>query len=176
MYKPCNYEFENSLNENFFNDLEIEKSLAYKNSDIRKKNNTYNILSQIYSRNKVRDLFNFYVEKNNVEYDMVISTRFDGFLFPINYSLNDVDKTKIYTSSIHCPRFIIPDSFLIIPIEIYLKWFDLYKNCKNIINNTEINKKINEIGEKLEINMEEYLLANYLYYYDMKHFVFDNKI
>ena len=73
------------------------------------------------------------------------------------------EKDKIYTSSLHPPRYIIPDNFLIIPPKLYINWFNLYKNIENIINNKEIELKINNINEKLEFNMEEFLLSNYLY-------------
>jgi hypothetical protein len=136
----------------------IKNSIAYKNSNQSKKNNLYNTFSQIYSRNKVKDLF----EKYSTDYDFVISTCFDGFEFSKKYDISYIQQNKIYASSIHKPRYIIPDNFLIIPPEIYINWFNFYKNIKNILNNQELELKINNINEKLEFNMEELLLSNYL--------------
>lgn len=181
LYKPTSYEYEKPLDKNndkLLTDLEyIKSSLAYHNMLYNKLkcNNIYNTLSQIYSRNKVKDIFEKYIINTDSKYDMVISTRFDGFDFPINLKLSNIQKNKIYVSSCHRPRYILPDNFLIIPIHIYLNWFNLYKNIKNIINNKEIEEKINNINERLEFNIEEYLLANYLYYgYDIRDVLFIN--
>ena len=74
----------------------------------------------------------------------------------------------IYASKIHRPRFIIPDNFLIIPPEIYIIWFNMYKNITNIMNNDQIELQMNNINEKMLFNMEEILLSNYLFYgYDV---------
>ena len=58
--------------------------------------------------------------------------------------------------------------FILIPTNIYLNWFNLYHNMLNIINDKDIENKIININENFEFNMEEYLLASYLYCgYDM---------
>ena len=140
LYKPISYLFDKPLDKNsdvLLMEIEyIKKSIAYLNSNNIKKNNIYNILSQIYSRSKVKDLFEKYIISTKTNYDMVISTRFDGFKFPKNININKYKKNKIYISSMHLPRYIIPDNFLIIPPEIYINWFDLYNNIKNITKAT----------------------------------------
>ena len=171
LYKPTLYEYEKPLNKNIIlTDLSyISHSLAYTNSNINVQKNVYNILSQCYSRNKVKDILENYIINSNNNYDMVISTRFDGFNFPLNLKLTNIEKNKIYASSLHKPRYIIPDNFLIITTNIYLNWFNLFKNIKNIINNKKIENKLKNINEKLLFNMEELLLSNYLYYdYNIK--------
>ena len=140
----------------------IQQSIAYKNSIQSKKNNIYNTISQIYSRNKVKDLFETYITNTKTNYDIVITTRFDGYYFPNNLDISNIQKNKIYASSFHIPRYIIPDNFLIIPPEIYINLFNIYKNIKNIINNKELETKMNNINEMFEFNMEELLLSNYL--------------
>lgn len=166
LYKPISYLYEKPLDKNketFLIEMEyIQKSIAYKNSNQSKKNNIYNTISQIYSRNKVKDLFEKYITNAKINYDIVISTRFDGFCFPNSLDISNIQKNKIYASSRHRPRYIIPDNFLIIPPEIYINWFNIYKNIKNVINNKKIESEMNNINEKLEINMEELLLSNYL--------------
>lgn len=167
LYKPVSYLYEKPLDKNkeeYLIEIEyIKQSKAYINCVQIKKNNIHNTFSQIYSRNKVKDLFEKYITNTNMNYDIVISTRFDGFCFPKNINISNLQKNKIYISSMHKPRYIIPDNFLIIPPEIYIKWFNLYKNIKNIINNKKIESEMNAINEKFEFNMENILLSNYLF-------------
>lgn len=167
IYKPVSYLYEKSIdeaNKELLIDIEnIKKSISYKNSKKKIKTNLYNTLSQMYSRNKVKDLFEQYIISTKKKYDMVISTRFDGFCFPKKLKIPEVKKTKIYVSSMHRPRYIIPDNFLIIPPEIYINWFNLYKNIKNIINNNKILMKMHNINESMIFNMEEIVLSNYFF-------------
>jgi hypothetical protein len=166
LYKPISYLYEKPLDKNketYLIEMEyIQQSIAYKNSIQSKKNNIYNTISQIYSRNKVKDLFETYITNTKTNYDIVITTRFDGYYFPNNLDISNIQKNKIYASSFHIPRYIIPDNFLIIPPEIYINLFNIYKNIKNIINNKELETKMNNINEMFEFNMEELLLSNYL--------------
>jgi hypothetical protein len=166
LYKPISYLYEKPLdknNETFLIEMEyIQKSIAYKNTPQYKQNNIYNTISQIYSRNKVKDLFEKYITNTKTNYDIVISTRFDGHDFPNNLEITNIQKNKIYASAMFKPRDAIPDNFLIIPPEIYINWFNIYKNIKNIINNKEIEREMNNINEGFEINMENLLLSNYL--------------
>jgi len=168
LYKPISFLYEKPLDENkdiILSDFEyIKKSRAYSNTSEIIKNNNYNTYSQFYSRNKVKDLFEEYITNTKTKYDMVISTRFDGVGFPKDFKISNIQKNKIYASSIHRPRHIIPDPFLIIPPEIYINWFNFYKNIKNIINNMEIEIKLNNINEKFIWNAEEIMLSNYLFY------------
>ena len=70
----------------------IKKSIAYENSNQDKKNNIYNTISQIYSRNEVKNLFETYITNTKTNYDIVISTRFDGFCFPNNLEISNIQK------------------------------------------------------------------------------------
>jgi hypothetical protein len=166
LYNPISYLYEKPLDKNketYLIEMEyIQQSIAYKNSIHWKKNNIYNTISQIYSRNKVKDLFETYITNTKTNYDMVITTRFDGYCFPNNLDISNIQKNKIYASSFHIPKYLIPDNFLIIPPDIYINWFNIYKNIKNIINNKELETKMNNINETFDINMEELLLSNYL--------------
>ena len=75
LYKPKAYEFEN------------QKNFDYKNIK-----NSNNILSQMYSRNKVKNLFNLY----NMTYDFVIMSRFDNIYVIPSINLNKINTEKIY--------------------------------------------------------------------------------
>lgn len=163
--------FEKPLSKNevdfFIENENIRNSKAYINSNKSIQDNIYNTISQIYSRNKVKDLFENYIKETKTNYDIVISTRFDGHDFPNKIDISNMQK-YIYASKIHRPRFIIPDNFLIIPPEIYIIWFNMYKNINNIMNNDQIELQMNNINEKMLFNMEEILLSNYLFYgYDV---------
>lgn len=181
LYKPIMYEFEKPIDTNSIDISliiqDIYQSLAYKNTGQKEKNNIYNTLSQIYSRNKVKDLLQQIISNRDKEYDMVISTRFDGFNFPNNLKLNNIQKNKMYVSSVHQPRLIFPDNFGIFPTIVYLNLFNLYNNIKHIINNKELENKINNINEDLIFNMEQHFLANYLYCgYDIKDVIYDSSL
>lgn len=167
LYKPIDCLYEPPLdknNEEILIHIEyIRKSKAYINSNHNTKNNIYNTFSQIYSRNKVKDLFENYITNTKTNYDIIISTRFDCLDFPTNLKLLNIHKNKIYKLSIYKHRYIIPDNFLIIPPEIYINWFNMYKNIKNLINNDKIHLEMKHMNETLIFNMEEILLSNYLF-------------
>lgn len=166
LYKPISCLFEKPLDkkkQSYLSEIEyIRKSKAYINSNKSKQNNIHNTFSQIYSRNKVKDLFENYITSTKQNYDIVISTRFDGFGFPNKLDISKIQKKYVYKNPLPS-RFIIPDNFLIIPPEIYINWFNMYKNIKNVVNNQKLELEMNNINEKLEFNPEEILLSNYLF-------------
>lgn len=170
LFKPINYIFEKPLDNTEYNKIKsiVESSLMYKNCTQTLIDNTYNIISQYYSRNKVRDLLNFEIENNNREYDMVIQTRFDGYSFPKIMNLDNINKNFLYVDKMYYPRKLIPDYFLIIPVNVYLKWFDILRNLPNIINNENLQQTIISYKENFIFNAEELVFANYLYFYDLK--------
>lgn len=200
LYKPVYYEYEYSIDFDINNILNnktniyktncdkninidinqnnIKTSLAYNNTkntihygdNIFKKNNEKNILSQLYSRNKARNLLEFYENKNN--YDMVIMTRFDLYNNYKEFDFKNINKDVTYISNERKPRNILPDTFIVTPINCFLKWFDIYNNLKNIINNKELEKKMNDINEELIINSEELILSSYLLNFDYNNIQF----
>ena len=165
LYKPVKYKFENSIdkfNENIYND-----TIAYKNiTNDKILQNINNILSQMYSRNEVRKLFEQHISETNIEYDYVIMTRFD-VMKKINLKLELLEGNKVYIDNMHYPRKIITDTFIICPQHIFILWFNLFDNLKNILNNEEINKKMKQNNEKLIVNAEELIMANFIYYFDI---------
>jgi hypothetical protein len=173
LYNPRKYKFQKPIQK--FDTNTIQQSIAYNNMSNIKKNNIHNTLSQIYSRNEVRNILNEYIEKTNTKYDMVISTRFD-YNNKINLKLDNINDTKTYVSSSDRPRYILPDNFIVCPVQTYLEWFNLYNNLSNIINNNNLEIEIKKLNENLELNMEEYLLANYLYYYRIDDVIFSKEI
>jgi hypothetical protein len=199
LYKPIYYEYEYSIDFDInntinnktdiyktncknididINQFDIKSSLAYNNTkntkhygqDIYLKHNENNILSQLYSRNKVRNLLFSYDNKD--KYDMVIMTRFDNVndLPPFDFRNKHIN--KVYVSNMRKSRNILPDVFIVSPLSYFLTWFDIYNNLKYVINNEEIDKKMNEQGEELIINAEELILSSYLLNYDFNNIVF----
>ena len=167
LYKPISYLYEKPLDKtsaDVITEMEcIKQSTSYSNSPQSIKDNIFNIFSQICTRSKVKDLFEEYITKTKTEYDIVISTRFDGYGFPTKFTIPNIEKNKIYVSSGTRPRYIILDYFLIIPPEIYIKFCNLYGNIKHIINNPELVIEMKNLNERMMFNAEEYLLASYLF-------------
>jgi hypothetical protein len=160
---PKAYEHEYQKTE--FNSALVIDSLAYKNNKCQKhKDSLNNTLSQIYSRNKVRDIFQLYSLDNNVTYDSVIMCRFD-INTKIHLKLSEVDLSYIYACNTYCPRVIIPDSILLMPHDVFIKWFNMYNDLSKIINNLELNDKVNSYNEPMFINHESLIFANYIYLY-----------
>jgi hypothetical protein len=166
LYNPIMYEYENQSNI-VINKSIYENSIAYNNtSDICKKN-VNNILFQLYSRNKARNLLNKYLnEINNLNYyDFVLFVRFDLFFIPI-IKFNELNKINIYIAKEHYPRKIIADNCIVMSTKIFLEWFNIYEELNNILNNNDLSIKINNLNEHYAINAEELLFAKYIYHYN----------
>jgi hypothetical protein len=174
IYKPILFKFEKSIDHFQISD-KILNSSVYKNSHPVLKSNINNTLSQCYSRNQVRNLILDHINQTNNNYDMIVTSRFD-FTRPINFEFKNIDKTKVYVSDFHSPKQRIADNFIILPQNIYLKWFDIFNDVENIINNKEIELKMNEIGQRFVIGIEEIIMANYLKYFNMNNIIYTNKI
>lgn len=168
-YKPLAYLYEKPLdktNEGVVADMDcIRSSLSYVNCSQPIKDNVFNVFSQVCTRSRVKDLFEDYITKTNTKYDLVISTRFDGYGFPNNWTIPTiVDKNKIYAFSFGTSgRHMMVDYFLMFPPETYVKICNLYANIVHIVNNKDLAVKLTNLNEGLAFNAEEYLLANYIY-------------
>jgi len=158
LYNPTKYEYENQRT----SFIDLSGTIAINNITGLKYKNINNTLSQMYSRNKVRNLINDYVYTNSIRYDFVIMTRFD-YPHQINLNVKHLDNSNTYVSDVHRPRNIIADNFIICPLYTFLNWMNIYDDIINIVNNTAICDTVKRYGEKLEINPEELLFAKYLY-------------
>ena len=153
LYKPVEYEFENSK----------EFTHTIPNHFIHPNINVNNTLSQMYSRNKVRNLFKSYVDKESKMYDFCIMTRFDNIYELPNIDINSL-KQRVYIDSEHRNKmYIFPDNFIIMPQDICIKWFNIYDELYNILNNQELKNKMNEYNEPFVINAEHIIFAKYLF-------------
>jgi hypothetical protein len=160
LYAPIACEFEDQdqviLDESIYTN-----TLALANTKGAKLPNVRNTLYQMYSRNKARNL----VKTSSVHYDCVVMVRFDIHVMP-SVDLRDIDTTKTYVSNIHCPRKITPDNCIIAPTDVFLTWFTVYDDLRLILNNNVVMNTMKLLGEQLEINPEEVLLAKYLFHYN----------
>jgi hypothetical protein len=162
LYHPVAHSYENQIN-TFDKKLYIN-TIAHRNAlDKRCANNINNVFSQLYSRNKVRNTFNDYIVKNNVQYDAVMMCRFD-YNTHINIDLNNIDLSNVFVGGMHLPRQIFPDCCLIMPQNIFLDWFNIFENLHIILDNAELQVIINKYNERLVINPEELIFANYLFH------------
>ena len=162
IYNPIAYEYEKQIN-NF--DISLyNDSIAYENTkNISEKhvNNINNVLSVNYSRNKAKNLFEDYVNKTNTKYDFVILTRFDIHNIP-NLKLEDLDDTKVNLSN-NYGGIIFNPALMIMPQEVFIKWFDIFDKLKEFINDSNINEYFNSNDAKFYLNDEELIAAKYLY-------------
>lgn len=119
--------------------------------------NIPNILSQIYSRAIVAKM----IRESEIDYDFIVTTRYD-FRVPFDTSFfNKIDNTKIYTNN---GFGLINDNFLIMGKQNFVKVTNIYGNLKNIINNKKL-KKIAEIyGINYEFVIEDLIALNILYH------------
>lgn len=165
LYNPVSYVFEKPLDKtslDIINEIEcIKQSKAYSNGSTLHQMNTINVLSQLYSRGKVRDIFYQHITTSNAQYDVVITTRFDGWDFPCDLKIPKIEKNKLYLSSMHRPRYIIPDNFLFMSADVYVTVCNLFENMKRIINNDEIDIKMKSVNEKMVFNCEDMILASF---------------
>lgn len=169
LYKPKGYisdvsrEFAYENKEEFNNSLMIKNTLA-KHPHLFKLNRISNTFSNFYSKQRVRDLLNETIERESINYDLVIISRFD-MLKDININLNLLDKNKVYVANMHRPRYIISDHMLIMNVENFLKTINVYNNLKNILNNKNVNDLVRSFNEELVFVAEGIIFANYLYYF-----------
>jgi hypothetical protein len=160
LYNPICYEYELQKT---FDATKYKNTIAYNNTKHRQVhvNNISNVLSQMYSRNKARNLLDTYIKNTNTCYEFVIMPRFDMPAMP-NLKLIDLDNSKTYVADIHRPRNIIPDCNFIIPTKSFLEWFNIYEELTDILDNENLLKNIRSLGETIYINAEEILLAKYI--------------
>lgn len=137
-------------------------TLAFRSMNKVKQHNLSNTLYQMHSRSKARDLFQTYVDATNTHYDAVLMTRFDVRNMP-DLLLSSLDLTKISVSGFHRPRVIFPDNCIVMPPRVFSSWFALTESLPQIVNNEALAKTLRALGEHLELNPEELLLAVYVF-------------
>ena len=118
-------------------------------------------ISQAYTRNKVRNIFNAYLQSTGIIYDTAVITRFD-LAQPVDYILNGRDLSKVYVGKMHLPRKIFPDHFIIAPAAVIIKWFTLFDDYLCITNSKLSYDKMKSYNEVLSNISEAIIFAKYL--------------
>ena len=164
LYNPVSYEYEHQIS-NFDKSL-YNNTLAFHQTDGPgpRRENINNTLSQLYSRNKVRNLLSNHIQLTGANYDFVIITRFD-VRFQSDLQLYILDVKKVYISNARKPLHIFSDNFILSPTDIFLKWFNIYDELYTLLDNKDIDKILREYGESLNINPEELIMGKYLLEY-----------
>ena len=163
MYHPLSYEIENQSTISFNNSF-YKNTIAFHNTRGLSLTNIDNILYNLYSKNKSRNLLNEHLKNNPSKYDSVICVRFDINTIP-EVILDEKNKDYVHLSNCHLPRKIFADNFVISPTDIFLKWFNFFEYFKFILDNKILESTINQLNEKLLINAEELLFASYIFHY-----------
>ena len=161
LYKPVRYACQAQI-KSFDKNIYID-TIAYKNSFNYDKRlqNIDNNLSQMYSRNMVRNLISEYVNETQVNYSTIILSRFDyNSAIPIN--LSSIDLSYLYCANITPSRSFLPDNFLIIPQDIFLKLFDIFDSLRELFNDPELDRIIPLFNEYYIINPEDIIFAKYI--------------
>lgn len=163
MYKPIGFDASTPIT---FKKDAYENTLLYNNTKESSKNNLNNLLSQSYSRQKVRDILASYIRATGAHYDFVVGSRFD-FLNAIGINFNTLEPANLHVSSSQRPRHIIPDNFMLCNQAMFLKIFNIFNNLHNIVNNKELEENFLKVckGESFIFNPEEIFLINYIYYF-----------
>jgi hypothetical protein len=154
-----------------FDISEYKESIGYKKSRPHIQTNFPNILSQCYSRYKVKNILYDYVQKTGIKYDFVIGTRFDFKLdqFP---DLSELNKENIYFTNHHPQRpYIFNDNISISSLEDFFNLFNIYENMLYLANGDFQLKKIWKedsdyfsINNGVELNIENLNTGNMMYY------------
>ena len=156
-YKPKIFEFDKPItfliNDNYLNSPRIKKYDHYLNSL-----NVSNIISQLYSINKVSKLFEEYCKINKEKYNFVILARYDLIIFdfPLLYNL---DENFFYRMN-HHPHF--PDLFFIFNQK-FIQTQYTYQNIELILNKI-VNNEIPDVNF-WDMSPECLKYNNYLLYF-----------
>tara|TARA_A100001037_G_scaffold244817_1_gene225823 strand:+ start:19654 stop:20418 length:765 start_codon:yes stop_codon:yes gene_type:complete len=124
--------------------------------------NIKNCMSQFYSRSRLCKI----VEEQNLDYEFIITCRYD-FRKRIDCDfLHQLDDSKIYTSSCRPETSKINDNLLIMNAENFLKITNVYQNISDIMNNKLLRDKTLLNNVPFILSAEEILIINILYHYD----------
>lgn len=127
-------------------------------SDARVQANIVNTLSQLHSRQKVRDL----VLRHGRGYDMIIGSRFD-FLRPLLLDLKALDPGKLYVSNMHVPRCIFPDNLVIANPCIFFRLFNAFCDLDAVLFSRPVVQLLGHVyGERPNVTTETILFATFL--------------
>ena len=76
-----------------------------------------------------------------------------------------LDKTKVYVPDMCFPRKLLLEYCIISPANIFLKWYNIFDNFTQFLDNAELEKQVRIFNEHLVINPEEIIFARYLLHF-----------
>ena len=144
----------------------IQESIMFQNSDHITRANLNNTLSQMYSKQRVRDL----LAPRAYEYDWIVVSRYD-FLNPIRVDLRELEKGKLYVPDFRLPQALFSDALLICSPSIFLPLFNAYADMASIMNDEALHHKMGVYGERAVLVTENILFASFV-----KHFSVENDV
>lgn len=122
-------------------------------------NNEKNIMDQMYSRTKARNL----LVQSGRTYDRIIMTRFD-INTEIQLDLLSSDES-VYVQSFHLPRKIFADHTIMSTQDVFCVWFDVYDRIFDIQKDVRLHRLVESYHESISINAENILFAAYLLHF-----------
>ena len=165
LYNPVSYEYENQ-SKVFFDITPLIRTVPFRNTYEQQIDNIDNTLHQLYSRNRVRNLLDKYIEDTKIEYDYVLFTRFDIDKIP-KLDLSKIDKSIMYVQDAEHHHGYFKDYVFFIPTNVFLKVFDVFDKLKDIVEDPQLIYKMKSLEQHIEINPESLFYAKY-------HLEFDN--
>jgi hypothetical protein len=173
LFKPKDYVFEEPIT---FDITPYVNTYMYSVDTVVNNRNINNIISSLYSRKQVAKLLENHVNTKNMNYDFIISIRFD-FLNELNFLIEDMQKNVINCRNVS-PRLFIADNLIITNYELFIKYSSTYSNLLLIMNNYKSKEYLDHVGCGFQIVNETLVTANLKLYYDDLYNViyFNNKI
>ena len=110
----------------------------YHVSNETQRNNLPNVVSNLYSKYRVCQILTEYMQKNNIKYDFIASSRFDISL-DIDFDLNIIDPniTKLYCRSMINNEIAIRDNIIFATYKIFKIYSETYLHLEEILNDQE---------------------------------------
>ena len=110
----------------------------YHVSNETQRNNLPNVVSNLYSKYRVCQILTEYMQKNNIKYDFIASSRFDISL-NIDFDLNIIDPniTKLYCRSIINNEIAIRDNIIFATYNIFKIYSETYLHLEEILNDQD---------------------------------------
>lgn len=133
--------------------FDVDTSLpGYLKASPAQQRNASNILSQIHSRQMVRDILFAYTRDNNITYDFIIATRFDIKIQELPLPQEQI----IFFSDLHMDRpTIFNDNLVICNQQDFIDMFNIETNCSRYLTSGPRNGN----GPSI-LNMEELLTCS----------------
>lgn len=144
----------------------IQESVIFQNSDHISRANLNNTLSQMYSKQRVRDL----LAPRAYEYDWIIMSRYD-FLNPIGVDMMELKQNKIYVPDFRLPQALFSDALVICSPSIFLPLFNAYADMESIMNDQALHDKMKMYGERAVLVTENILFASFVKHFSVKNHV-----